>query len=140
MPKEHVLRIRPSWLTFGTNHFWLLFGGMWFSVGALFFCDGLIDWIQIGGLDERFERDARTVQGTVLKKTIISSTSGFGSHRRSSRSYHVRDRFGTPEGREFEDTAGVYSDAWDKLAEGGVQPKRGRLRGGRQVPCSKQAP
>lgn len=119
MPKEHALRIRSSWLTFGTNHFWLLFGGMWFAVGALFFCDGLIDWIQIGGLDERFERDARTVQGTVLNKTIISSTSGFGSHRRSSRSYHVRYRFGTPEGRQFEDTAGVYSEAWDKLAEGG---------------------
>ena len=60
MPKEHALRIRSSWLTFGTNHFWLLFGGMWFAVGALFFCDGLIDWIQIGGLDERFQRNART--------------------------------------------------------------------------------
>ena len=119
MPKEHAQRIWPSWLTFGTNHFWLLFAGMWFSVGVLFFCLGLIDWIQIGGLDERFERDARSVQGTVLKKTIISSTSGFGSHRRSSRSYHDSYRFGTPEGREFEDAAGVYSDAWDKLAEGG---------------------
>jgi len=118
-PKEHALRIRPSWLTFGTNNFWLLFWGVWFTVGALFSCIGLIDWIQIGGLDERFERDARTVQGTVLNKTIISSTSGFGSHRRSSRGYQVTYRFGTPEGQEFEDSAGVYSETWDKLAEGG---------------------
>jgi len=119
MPKEHALRIRSSWLSFAVNNFWLLIGSMWFAVGNLFFCVGLFDWIQIGGLDQRFERDARTVQGTVLKKTIISSTSGFGSHRRSSRSYDVTFRFRTPEGREFEDTAGVYSDAWDQLAEHG---------------------
>jgi hypothetical protein len=119
MPKEHSLRTRSSWLSFGTNNFWLLFGGMWFIMGALFFCLGLIDWIQIDGLDERFQRDARTVQGTVLTKTTTSSSSGFGSHRSSSRSYHVRYRFGAPDGREFEDTAGVYSQTWDTLAEGG---------------------
>jgi hypothetical protein len=119
MPKEHALRTRSWWLSCAVNNFWLLIGSMWFAVGSLFFCVGLFDWIQIGGLDQRFERDARTVQGTVLTKTTTSSTSGFGTHRRSSRSYHVSYRFGTPEGREFEDTAGVYSEAWDQLAAGG---------------------
>ncbi len=102
------------------NHPWLLVGGAVFMVGALFFCLGLFDWLQIRGLDERFQQHARTVQGTVLTKTIISSSSG-GILRRqsSSRSYYVTYRFSTPEGQEFEGSAGVYSETWDNLAEGG---------------------
>lgn len=97
-----------------------LVGGAVFVVGALFFCLGLFDRLQIGRLDERFQQHARTVQGAVLTKTIISSSSG-GILRRqfSSPSYHVTYRFSTPEGKEFEGSAGIYSETWDSLAEGG---------------------
>lgn len=99
---------------------WLLVGGAVFIVGALFLCLGLFDWLKIRRLDERFQQHAHTIQGTVLTKTIISSSSG-GILRRqsSSRSDHVTYRFVTPEGKDFEGSAGVYSKTWDNLAVGG---------------------
>ena len=89
-------------------------------VGTLFSCVGLFDWLQIGRLDERFQQHARTVQGTVLTKTITTSSNvDIKSRQFSSRSYHVTYRFSTPEGKEFEGAAGIYSEAGDKLAVGG---------------------
>lgn len=99
---------------------WFLVGGAVFIVGALFLCLGLFDWLEIRGLDARFQQHARMIQGTVLTKTIVSSTSG-GILRRqsSSRSYRVTYRFVTPEGKEFEGSAGMYSKTWDNLTVGG---------------------
>jgi hypothetical protein len=104
-----------------SNHRWLLVGGAVFMVGALFFCLGLFDWLEIGGLDERFQQYGRTVQGTVLTKTITSSSSVSILKRpqSSNPNYYVTYRFSTPEGKEFEGSAGVYSETWHNLAEGG---------------------
>lgn len=112
---------RSSWGKLVANHPWLLVGGAVFTVGALFFCLGLFDWLQIGGLDERFQQHARTVQGTVLTKTITSSSGGGTLKRPQSSSpiYYVTYRFSTPEGKVFEGSAGVYSETWHNLAEGG---------------------
>jgi hypothetical protein len=90
------------------------------TVGTLFFCLGLRDWLQIGDLDERLQQQGRTVQGRVLTKTTTSSSNG-GILRRqfSTRSYHVTYRFSTPEGQDFEGASTIYSETWDNLADGG---------------------
>lgn len=111
--------MKSSWLSFAGDNFWLLFGGVWLGVGALFFCLGLFDWTLTVALDERFQHEGQTAQGTVLTKTTTSSSSGFGSHRTTSRSYRITYRFTTAKSQDVESTAQVYSETWDKLAEGG---------------------
>ncbi len=89
-------------------------------VGALFFGVGTLEWRRIRGLDEQFQRQARTVQGTVVTKITVSSTSGgILRNKFASPSHHVTYRFTTPEGKAFEGSASVYADTWDALVQGG---------------------
>lgn len=128
-----------AWDKFVANHRWLLVGGAVFMVGALFFCLGLSEWLEIDGLDERFQQHGRTAQGTVLTKAITSSSGG-GILKRpqaSSPNYNVTYRFSTPEGKELEGSAGVYLETWNKLAEGApiqitylpAEPLKNRIEG-----------
>jgi hypothetical protein len=81
---------RSVWNKFVADHRWLVVGSAVFMVGALFFCLGILDWLHIAGLDERFQQRGRTVQGTVFSKTMTSSTSGgILRHRSSSPNYFV---------------------------------------------------
>lgn len=101
------------------THRWFLVGGWAFMVGALFFGLGVFDSFQIGRLDERFQQQARTVEGTVLAKTTTASGSIDILRRQfSSRSYQVTYRFSTPEGQAVEGSATLYSDTWEGLMEG----------------------
>lgn len=57
----------------------LLFGGIWFIVGAPFLCIGLVIGIQTLNQFERLQQAGQVVEGTVITKSIKRPSGKSGS-------------------------------------------------------------
>lgn len=99
------------------KNFWLWFGGIWLSVGGLFLVVGVSVGIHQMRVDDRLEKEGRTVKGMVLTKEIYTTSSKSGS--RSSPSYRVTFRFTPREGEAVRGAADVNAEDWDALEERG---------------------
>lgn len=117
------------------KNFWLWFGGIWLSVGSLFLVVGLSVGIYRSNLNDRLDKEGRTVEGIVLTKAIHTSSGKSG--KRSSPSYRVTFQFVPREGETVRRTADVNAEAWDVLQERGPiqvtylpdQPESHRIHG-----------
>lgn len=117
------------------KNFWFWFGGIWLSVGTLFFVVGLSVGVYQSMLSDRLEKEGQTVTGIVLTKEVHSTKSKSGS--RSSTSYNITFRFAPREGEIVRGTAGVNAEDWDALEERGPiqvtylpdQPQSNRVAG-----------
>jgi len=105
-----------SWFAITPKNFWLWFGGIWLSVGALFLLIGLYLGAHHIYVKQRLDAEGRTVEGMVLTKAIAHSSSTTGSRRSSTPTYKVTFRFTTPGGLVTGE-AEVTSDVWDALVE-----------------------
>lgn len=92
-------------------NFWLLFGGLWLAVGALFAVIGAGNLWRNATLDERLARDGVRVSGQVLAKSLRS-----GQNRETT--FHAEYRYTAADGRVTERTAEVDGKTWDALVEG----------------------
>ena len=99
------------------KNFWFWFGGIWLSVGLVFLVVGVSVGIHRMSVDERLEREGRTVDGMVLTKEIYRKSSKSGNS--SSPSYRVTFRFVPRDGEIVEGTADVTAEDWDVLEERG---------------------
>jgi hypothetical protein len=99
------------------NNFWLWFGGIWLSVGAIFLVVGVSVGVYRSELNERLDKEGRTVDGTVLTKEIHTTSNKKGS--RSGPSYRVEFRFVPREGEMVRGTADLTVEEWDLLEERG---------------------
>jgi hypothetical protein len=99
------------------KNFWLWFGGSWLSVGSLFLVLGLSVGVHQMRVNDRLEKEGRTVEGVVLTKEV-STTSRKGG-KRSSPSYRVTFRFLPREGESVRGAAEVDEEDWDALEERG---------------------
>jgi len=99
------------------KNFWFWFGGIWLSVGLVFLVVGVSVGIHRISLNERLEREGRTVDGMVLTKEIYRKSSKSGNS--SSPSYRVTFRFVPRDGEIVEGTADVTAEDWDMLEERG---------------------
>lgn len=97
--------------------FWLWFGGIWLSVGALFLVIGISVGMQQMRLNDRLEKEGRTVDGMVLIKEVYGKSRKGGSG--SSPSYRVTFRFTPHGGDAIRGTADVAGGDWDALEERG---------------------
>ena len=122
-------------LVIDNRNFWLWFGGLWFAVGSLFLVTGVYTGVQ--RLDDARSLDARgrTVEGTVLTKSITTSSSS-RSGANTAPTYELAFRFTTADG-VVKGRAAMTRDAWDSLVEQGPvrvtylpdQPSRHRVEG-----------
>lgn len=94
----------------------LLFGGIWFIVGAPFLCIGLVSGMQTLNQFERLQKAGQVVDGTVITRSIKRPSSKSG---RASPQYWVSYRFLAPHDGMIEGEAQVEAPVWDRLAEGG---------------------
>jgi hypothetical protein len=78
------------------KNFWLWFGGIWLLVGSLFLVIGLSVGIHQMLMNDRLEKEGRTVAGMVLTKEVYTTSQKDG--KRSSPSYRVTFRFLPREG------------------------------------------
>jgi hypothetical protein len=100
-----------------TKNSWLWFGGIWLSVGAVFFVVGSSVGVYQSMLSDRLDKKGRTVDGVVLTKEI--STTSTKSGTRSSTSYRVTFRFVPRVGEAVRGTADLTKEEWDALEERG---------------------
>ena len=94
-----------------TRSFWLLFGGVFLSVGLVFLLTGVP--LMLG--EQRFEAEAQAAEGTVLTKTIRRANTDDGN----STEYRVTYRFTATDGRTIEDSDALGVEAWEALTEQG---------------------
>lgn len=99
------------------KNFWFWFGGIWLSVGTIFLVVGVSAGIYRSMLNDRLDKEGRTVDGVVLTKEIHTTSNKKGS--RSSPSYRVAFRFVPREGETVRGTADVTTEEWDLLEERG---------------------
>jgi hypothetical protein len=99
-------------LHFLGRHFWLVFGGLWLTVGLPFVFGG----VHMYRLDSRFGEEAVTVQGKVLTRDIHRARSNDGG---TSTRYEVSYRFMADDGRTFEQRDSVNVKTWEALTEQG---------------------
>jgi hypothetical protein len=99
------------------KNFWLWFGGIWLSVGSLFLVIGISVGVHQMRVNDRLEKEGRTVDGMVLIKEVYTTSSKGG--KRSSPSYRVTFRFLPREGEMVRGTAEVNTEEWDALEERG---------------------
>jgi hypothetical protein len=95
---------------------WLWFGGIWFVVGMLFLCIGLIVRIQTINRLERIQKEGYVADGIVIIRSIKPSNGGSKS---STPSYWITYRFSTLNDEVIESEAQVDVDVWNRLKEGG---------------------
>jgi hypothetical protein len=95
-----------------TRNFWLWFGGIWLSVGAVFLAAGGAIALSRSSLEDRFATESRTAAGTVLTKEIVSSSD-------RATSYRVEFRFESDQGVTVRGSAKLDATAWDELIEQG---------------------
>ncbi|MFZ5877659.1 MAG: DUF3592 domain-containing protein [Nitrospirota bacterium] len=94
------------------RHFWLVFGGLWLTVGLPFVFGG----IHLFRIESRFGEDAVAVQGMVLTRDIHRARSNDGG---TSTRYEVTYRFTADDGRTFEHRDSVNVQTWEALTERG---------------------
>lgn len=99
------------------KNFWFWFGGIWLSVGLVFLVVGVSVGIHRMSVNERLEREGRTVDGIVLTKEIYRKSNKSG--KQSNPSYRVTFRFVPREGEIVRGTADVTAEDWDVLEERG---------------------
>ncbi|HSA61104.1 MAG TPA: DUF3592 domain-containing protein [Nitrospiraceae bacterium] len=102
------------------KNFWLWFGGIWLSVGSLFLVIGVSVGVHQMRVNDRLEKEGRTVDGMVLTKEVHGKSSKSG--KQSSPSYRVTFRFLPREGEPVLGTADVNAEDWDVLEERGPIP------------------
>jgi uncharacterized protein DUF3592 len=112
------------------KNFWLVFGGVWFGVGAVFVLVGAgILWHE-WNLDRQLARGGAAAQGVVLAKSMRS-------RKDQDPVFHVEYRYTSADGVVNEATTEVGGKTWDALAEGGPlvvtyareQPRAHRVAG-----------
>lgn len=101
--------------SFIRRHFGLIFGGIWLVVGIPVLIGGIAMWKQ----EDRFARDAVTVEGKVLTRDVRTARSSSSSGSSTSTEYHVRYRFLTPDGVGREGDGKVDVHIWESLQEQG---------------------
>ncbi len=101
----------PSVMKQAKRSFWLLFGGVFLSVGLVFLLIGVPLMLQ----EQRFEAEAHAAEGTVLTKTIRRATTDDGN----STEYRVTYRFTAADGRTIEDIDVIDVEEWEALTEQG---------------------
>ncbi len=99
------------------KNFWFWFGGIWLVVGTIFLVVGVSVGVYRSQLNDRLDKEGRTVDGIVLTKEIYTTSNKRGS--RSSPSYRVAFRFVPREGEMVRGTADVTTEEWDLLEERG---------------------
>lgn len=99
------------------KNFWLWFGGIWLSVGAIFLVVGVSVGVYRSELNDRLDKEGRTVDGVVVTKEIYTTSNKNGS--RSSPSYRVTFRFVPREGDTVHGMADMNMEDWDALVERG---------------------
>lgn len=99
------------------KNFWFWFGGIWLSVGTIFLVVGVSVGVYRSMLNDRLDKEGRTVDGTVLTKELHTTSNKKGS--RSGPSYRVEFRFVPREGEIVRGTANVTREEWDLLEERG---------------------
>src|SRR5687768_2315213 len=99
------------------KNFWFWFGGIWLVVGTIFLVVGISVGVYRSQLNDRLDKEGRTVDGIVLTKEIYTTSNKRRS--RSSPSYRVAFRFVPREGEMVRGTADVTTEEWDLLEERG---------------------
>jgi hypothetical protein len=100
------------------NSFFVWFGGIFLVAGLPILLIGV--WLSRGvAAQRRLDTDGRTVQGTVLVKSRITSSSTSRSTASSTTSYSVTYRFALPTGETRRGAATVGRGTWEALVERG---------------------
>jgi Protein of unknown function (DUF3592) len=99
------------------KNFWLWFGGIWLSVGTIFLVVGVSIGVYRSMLNDRLDKEGRTVDGMVLTKEVYRTSSKKGN--KSSPSYRITFRFVPREGDTVQGAADMNVEDWDALAERG---------------------
>lgn len=99
-------------LHFLGRNFWLVFGGLWLTVGLPLVFGG----IHLFRLEQSFGVEAVTVRGTVLTRDIHRARRTDGG---TSTRYEVSYRFMTDDGETFERRDSVDVQTWEALTEQG---------------------